>query len=157
MLISWKKTGNMNKEIGMRSLSLACRCCLAFTLLFVFSICNCAYASKQSVAGACPNNLGSAIKHFCVVTPNVLWREARPDKDGAAWLIQQGVRTIVNLELILDDKRTFGDAAVDDTNNYAVGYFRIHDWEPLRILLPSIVDDHIAHFLFRSLNRCRVG
>lgn len=78
---------------------------------------------------------------ICVVTPNVLWRGARPDKDGAAWLIQQGVRTIVNLELILDDKRAFGDATVEDANNYEVGYFRIHDWEPLRILAPSIVDD----------------
>ena len=110
-------------------------------------MCSCASASKQSVAGACSNNLGSAIKNFCVVTPNVLWRGARPDKDGAAWLIQQGVRTIVNLELILDDKGAFGQATVDDANNYEVGYFRIHDWEPLRILAPSVVDDHVAHFL----------
>ena len=131
----------------MCSLSLARRCSLTIALLFVFSMCSCASASRQSVASACSNNLGSAIKNFCVVTPNVLWRGARPDKNGAAWLIQQGVRTIVNLELILDDKRTFGDATVDDTNNYEVGYFRIQDWEPLRILAPSIVDDHVAHFL----------
>jgi protein tyrosine/serine phosphatase len=110
-------------------------------------MCSCASASKQSVAGACPNNLGSAIKNFCVVTPNVLWRGAKPDKDDAAWLIQHGVRTIVNLELILDDKRAFGDATVEDTNYYEVRYFRIHDWEPLRILAPSVVDDHVAHFL----------
>ena len=70
-----------------------------------------------------------------MVTPDVLWRGARPDKDGAAWLIQQGVRTIVNLELILDDKRTFVHATVDDANNYEVGYFRIRDWEPFRIWL----------------------
>jgi protein tyrosine/serine phosphatase len=84
---------------------------------------------------------------FCVVTPNVLWRGARPEKDGAAWLIQQGVRTIVNLELILDDKTVFGHATIGDANNYEVGYFRIHDWEPLPILAPSVVDNHIAHFL----------
>jgi protein tyrosine phosphatase len=53
----------------------------------------------------------------------------------------------VNLELILDDKRAFGDATVEDANNYEVDYFRIHDWEPLRILAPSVVDDHVAHFL----------
>jgi len=110
-------------------------------------MCGCASAPKQSVAGACPNNLGSAIKSFCVVTPSVLWRGARPDKNGATWLIQQGVRTIVNLELILDDKRAFDQATVEDANNYKVGYFRIHDWEPLRILAPSVVDDHVAHFL----------
>jgi protein tyrosine/serine phosphatase len=110
-------------------------------------MCSCASVSKQSVAGACSNNLGSAIKNFCVVTPNVLWRGAKPDKDDAAWLIQHGVRTIVNLELILDDKHAFGQATVEDANNYKVGYFRIHDWEPLRILAPSVVDDHVAHFL----------
>ena len=135
-------------EIGMRSFRFTRRRSLAFTLLlFVFSICSCASASKQGIAGTCPNNLGSAIKNFCVVTPNVLWRGARPDKDGAAWLVQRGVRTIVNLELILDDKRAFGDATVEDANNYELGYFRVHDWEPLRILAPSIADDHVAHFL----------
>jgi protein tyrosine phosphatase (PTP) superfamily phosphohydrolase (DUF442 family) len=82
-----------------------------------------------------------------VVTPNVLWRGARPDKDAAAWLIQQGVRTVVNLELILDDKRAFGQATIADMKNYEVGYFRIHDWEPLSLLVPSVEDDHIAHFL----------
>jgi len=129
------------------SLSFARRCSLTITLLFVFSMCSCASASKQSVTGSCSNNLGSAIKNFCVVTPNVLWRGGKPDKDDAAWLIQQGVRTIVNLELILDDKRAFGQATVEDANNYEVGYFRVQDWEPLRILAPSVVDDHIAHFL----------
>ncbi len=110
-------------------------------------MCSCASVAKQSIAGECSNNLGSAIKNFCVVTPNVLWRGARPDKDGAAWLIQHGVRTVVNLELILDDKPAFAHAAVTNTKNYEVGYFRIHDWEPLPILAPAIVDDHVAHFL----------
>ena len=131
----------------MRSFSFACKCSLTFMSLLVFSICSCAAVPKQSVAGACSDNLGSAIQNFCVVTPNVLWRGARPDKNGAAWLIQQGVRTIVNLELILDDKPAFGLATVATTKNYEMGYFRIHDWEPLPILAPSVVDDHVAHFL----------
>jgi len=131
----------------MRSFSFSRSCNLTFTLLLLFSMCSCAAASKQGVAGACSNNLGSVIKNFCVVTPNVLWRGAKPDKNDAAWLIQQGVRTIVNLELILDDKRSFSQASVDDAHNYEVGYFRVHDWEPLRILAPSAVDDHVAHFL----------
>lgn len=120
---------------------------LTFTLLFVFSMCSCTSASTQIVAGACSNNIGSEIQNFCVVTPNVLWRGARPDHDGAAWLIQQGVRTIVNLELILDDRTALGHATVADANHYEVGYFRIHDWEPLPMLAPSVADDHIAHFL----------
>ena len=39
------------------------------------------------------------------------------------------------------------NATIEDANNYEVGYFRIHDWEPLLILAPSIADDHVAHFL----------
>jgi protein tyrosine/serine phosphatase len=134
-------------ETGIRSLSFARGCSLTFTFLLVCSMCGCASVSKQSVAGKCSNNLGSPIKHFCVVTPDVLWRGARPDKDGVAWLIEQGVRTIVSLELTFDSKHTFGHATVDDANNYEVGFFRIHDWEPLPIVAPSVVDDHVAHFL----------
>ena len=136
-----------NQETDMRSFSFTRICMLTFTLLLIFSMFSCASASKQSIAGACSNNLGSAIKNFCVVTPNVLWRGAKPDRDDAAWLIHHGVRTIVNLELILDDKDAISQATVDDAKNYEVGYFRIHDWEPFRILAPSVVDDHLAHFL----------
>lgn len=137
----------ISREICMRSFLFAHRFSLTVTLLIVLSMCSCASASKQSVTGACSNNLGSAIKNFCVIRPNVLWRGAKPDKDDAAWLIQQGVRTIVNLELIHDDKGAFNQATVDGANNYEVGYFRIHDWEPFRILAPSLADDHVAHFL----------
>lgn len=131
----------------MRSFSFARTCRLAYALLLVIAIGSCTTGSKQSVAGACSDNLGSAIKNFCVVTPHVLWRGARPDKGGIEWLIRKGVRTIVNLELILDDKPAMGHAIVEDANTTTVGYFRIHDWEPLRLLAPSVVDDHIAHFL----------
>ncbi|MHB8091514.1 MAG: protein tyrosine phosphatase family protein [Syntrophales bacterium] len=131
----------------MRSLAFTLRNSLIFTILFVFSMCGCDADSAQRVAGACPNKLGSPIQNFCVVTPNVLWRGARPDKDDASWLIQQGVRTIVNLELILDDKRAFGQAAIAEMKNCEVGYFRIHDWEPLPLLAPALEDDNVAHFL----------
>ena len=130
----------------MRSSNFARTGSLAFTFLFVVTMSSCASTVKQSAAGACADNLGSAIQNFCVVTPSVLWRGARPDKDGASWLIQQGARTIVNLELILDDKQAFGHATVAGAN-YEVGYFRIHDWEPLPILAPTVVDEHVAHFL----------
>lgn len=131
----------------MRSSSIDRICSITATLLLVFTMCSCASKVKRSADGACPDNLGSAIQNFCVVTPTVLWRGARPDKDGAAWLIQQGVRTIVNLELILDDKPVFEHAAVAEAKKFEVGYFRIHDWEPLPALAPSVVDDHVAHFL----------
>jgi len=53
----------------------------------------------------------------------------------------------VNLELILDDKFALSQAAITDENVYKVCYFRIHDWEALPILAPSVADDHVAHFL----------
>ena len=120
---------------------------LIYTLSLVPLICSCAYLSKQSVAGACSNNPDSAILNFCVVTPNVLWRGAKPDKAGAAWLIRQGVQTIVNVELIHDDKTALGAASIADNSNHEVGYFRIRDWEPVHVIAPSVIDDHVAHFL----------
>jgi protein tyrosine/serine phosphatase len=110
-------------------------------------MCTCAYASTKSVAGACSENLGSSIQNFCVATPGVLWRGARPDKDDVSWLIQHGVRTIVNLEMLYDDRKAFRHASVADTNRYEVDYFHINDWEPLPMVAPSVADDHVAHFL----------
>jgi protein tyrosine/serine phosphatase len=131
----------------MRSFSFARFCSLTIIFFLVLTICSCASTGKQSAAEACSDNLESEIKNFCVVAPQVLWRGARPDKDSAAWLIQKGVRTIVNLELILDDKPAFSHATVAVAKNYEVGYFRIHDWEPLPLFAPAVVDDHVAHFL----------
>jgi protein tyrosine phosphatase (PTP) superfamily phosphohydrolase (DUF442 family) len=123
------------------------RCRFVLLFLFLLSVCSCVSAARSGFAGDCPNNPDSVIHNFCVVTPDVLWRGARPDKDGVAWLIQQGVRTVVNLELIHDDRAAFGHAALANARNYEVGYFRVHDWEPLPVLAPSVVDDHVAQFL----------
>jgi protein tyrosine phosphatase (PTP) superfamily phosphohydrolase (DUF442 family) len=131
----------------MHPFSFVRRCSLIFTLFFVVLMCSCAYASTKSVAGACSENLGSPIQNFCVATPDVLWRGARPDKDDVSWLIQQGVRTIVNLELLHDDKPAFSHAAVGGINKYEVDYFHINDWEPLPMVAPSVADDHVAQFL----------
>jgi protein tyrosine phosphatase (PTP) superfamily phosphohydrolase (DUF442 family) len=107
----------------------------------------CSSVSTQRTAGACSDNTGPVIAKFCVVTPNVLWCDARPDKEDASWLIQQGIKTIVNLELIHDDKPALAHTVVADTTSYEVGYFRVRDWELLPMLAPSVVDDHVAHFI----------
>jgi len=121
------------------------RFALALSLVLLTS--SCTHSLKQSVAGACSATLNSRILNFCVVTPEVLWRGGKPDKSGAAWLMQQGVRTIVNLELIRDDKSAFAGARIANTGKYQADYFRIHDWQPLSRLAPSLLDDHVAHFL----------
>jgi protein tyrosine/serine phosphatase len=87
------------------------------------------------------------MQEFCVVAPDVLWRGAKPKQDGAAWLIQHHARTIVNLELLHDDQRVFGQTNLANADRYEVGYFRIPDWEPNAILAPSLLDNHVAHFL----------
>jgi protein tyrosine phosphatase (PTP) superfamily phosphohydrolase (DUF442 family) len=120
---------------------------LILNLLFVVSLAGCASKPAAGGATACANDLDSRIQNFCVVTPNVLWRGAKPDQRGAAWLMKHGVRTIVNLELVLDDKAAFAQAVTPNVNHYEVEYFRLHDWEPLPVIAPSVVDDHVAHFL----------
>src|SRR5438552_10806455 len=96
-------------------------------------------SSMPAAPSACTNDLGSPILNFCVVTPNVLWRGAKPAQDGAAWLIQHGVRTIVNLELLHDDRRAFGEARHTSAGRYALAYFRISDWEANAALAPALL------------------
>jgi len=76
-----------------------------------------------------------------------MWRGAKPAQDGAAWLVQHRVRTIVNLELLHDDRRVFGQVKLANAGRYEVVYFRISDWEPNAVLAPALLDDHVAHFL----------
>src|SRR5712691_10320766 len=104
-------------------------------------------SSMPAAPAACANDLGSPIPNFCVVTPDVLWRGAKPAQDGAAWLVQRGVRTIVNLELLHDDRRAFGEARPTSAGRYELAYFRVSDWEPNAVLAPALLDDHVAHFL----------
>jgi len=117
--------------------------------LFLFALLTGAFPSSSMPAAtaACANDLGSPIANFCVVTPNVLWRGAKPAQDGAAWLVQRGVRTIVNLELLHDDKRALGEARPASARRYEIAYFRIPDWEPNAVLASALLDDHVAHFL----------
>src|SRR2546427_13248520 len=85
--------------------SNTCSAAFLFVLLTGFPS-----SSMPAASTGCANDLGSPIPNFCVVTPDVLWRGAKPAQDGAAWLIQHRVRTIVNLELLHDDRRAFGVA-----------------------------------------------
>lgn len=141
------RTSGRNRELDVRSYRMFRGCQCIFTPLFALLMNGCAYAPRQNIADACPDNLNSPIEKFCVVTPNVLWRGAKPDKDEATWLIQHGVATIINLELIHDDRRALGRTTPQDGMVHELGYFRVRDWEPLKLVTPGIVDDHIAHFL----------
>ena len=122
--------------------SNTCNAAFLFALLTGFPS-----SSMPIASSGCPNDLGSPIPNFCVVTPNVMWRGAKPAQDGAAWLVQHRVRTIVNLELLHEDRRVFGQVKLANAGRYEVVYFRISDWEPNAVLAPALLDDHVAHFL----------
>jgi len=96
---------------------------------------------------SCRSNLDSPISRFCQVTENVLWRGAKPDKEGAAWLIEHDVKTIVNLELFNDDLPLFSQVKLTTPQTVKIRYFRVKDWEPLPVLAPSVEDKHVVHFL----------
>jgi protein tyrosine/serine phosphatase len=91
--------------------------------------------------------MDSKIGNFSVVAPGVLWRGARPSKEGAAWLVRNQVRTIVNLELVTDDLPTLEQVEASAFSRHEIGYFRIRDWEPLPLLAPFAVDENVARFL----------
>jgi protein tyrosine phosphatase len=106
----------------------------------------CALSAAQKKA-QCSNSLGSPISNFCEVKPDVLWRGSKPDKDGAAWLINKGVKTIVNLELLYDDIDKIHQADITDKSTCQINYFRVKTWEPLYAVAQSAADEDVIHFL----------
>jgi protein tyrosine phosphatase len=114
---------------------------VAFFLLNEFAL------SATQEHALCANNLASPIANFCEVKHQVLWRGAKPNKDEAAWLIKNGVKTIVNLELLYDDIHTLHHAHFTNTGIYQVDYFRVKTWEPLYSFAKDAADEDVIHFL----------
>lgn len=132
----------------MRSHSITARCGLASLLLFVLSLCGCCSSvSRERAAVACAGSPGPAIPRFCVATPDILWAGARPDENDASWLIQQGIRTVVDLELLHNDRPVFARTTVPASKNYQLDYFRVRDWEPLPMVAPSLEDERVTRVL----------
>ncbi|MBF0227431.1 MAG: dual specificity protein phosphatase family protein [Desulfobacterales bacterium] len=112
--------------------------------IVILILLSCYSLSAESI---CSNNLGSPITNFCEVIPNVLWRGSQPDKNTSAWLINNGVKTIINLELLHDDIDKIHKANVSNTSTYNIDYFRVKTWEPLYAIAKSVADKHVIHFL----------
>jgi protein tyrosine/serine phosphatase len=68
-----------------------------------------------------------------------LWRGARPDAAGAAWLVSNGVRTDINLEWEQSDDVAFSE--------FGVKLIRIPDFEPLPLVDPDMADQHVTSFI----------
>lgn len=122
---------------NFRSLSAAILCCAAL-------LGSCATTPKEL---ACTSPLDAKVGNSCVVSEQTLWRGARPDPQAAAALVELGVKTIVSLELLLDDRNAFETAAPGSGDAREIRYFQVRDWEPLVLLSRDKVDDHVAHFL----------
>ena len=121
---------------GALLLTLACS---------LVSLGGCAYFAKHTADGACPNDLGSPIRNFCVEAP-ALWRGERPSRDDASWLLQHGVRTVVNLEVFISDRYAF-DRTHAPAGMQEVQYYHIPDFEPVHLVNWSLLDAHVAEFI----------
>ena len=105
----------------------------------------CAYFAKHTAHGACDSDLGSPIRNFCAETPD-LWRGERPSRSDATWLMEHGVATVVNVEVLLSDRFAF-DRARAPPGTHEVQYFHVPDFEPVHLINWSLLDDHVAHFI----------
>ena len=104
-------------------------------------------ASPLPRADACATPLSTKVTNSCVVSRDVLWRGAKPDPLAATELVNLGVRTVVNLELALDDRDAFRDARPRSGLPLNIDYFRVREWEPNVRMAPGLLDRHVADFL----------
>ncbi len=104
-------------------------------------------AAPKPLANACASPLTPAIANSCVVTPGVLWRGAKPDAEGATALLSLGVKTVVNLELLHSDLDAFRAARPPTATSASIDYFLVRDWEPNVVMMPALLDAHVADFI----------
>jgi protein tyrosine phosphatase (PTP) superfamily phosphohydrolase (DUF442 family) len=105
-------------------------------------------STAGQAAKSCEENAASPITNFCISTKNVLWRGAKPDIRGATWLIDQGIASVVNLELLHDDLAILKSVEPSvKTLNTQIHYYKVRDWEPFVVLKPSKTDGNIARFI----------
>ncbi len=119
--------------------------CASLCVLLAALACGCVYISKQTIRGACSNDLDSPIHNFCVVTPQVLWRGERPTEMDARWLLEHRVGSVVSLQL--DDRRAFESVAPGQDFVHAVSYFHVPAFSPFHVLSPAHLDAHLALFV----------
>ena len=94
----------------------------------------------------CADSPGPKLPEFCIAAPRI-WAGGRPDENDLEWLMQHGIKTIVDLEVLHDDRRTFARLRVDDSYTYNIHYFHVLDWEPLPMIAPSVEDTRVAKIL----------
>lgn len=119
---------------------------LATSLCILGLVMGCATAATP-IELSCESPLDPNVANSCVVSEQTLWRGARPSLEAAAALVELGVKTVVSLELLHDDQHAFEAATISSHESREIQYFQIRDWEPLVLLAPGTVDEHVAQFL----------
>jgi protein tyrosine phosphatase (PTP) superfamily phosphohydrolase (DUF442 family) len=130
--------------------------CLALVATFLCTL------SLAQTPATCEDKANSPITNFCIASKSILWRGAKPDVAGAKWLIENGVASIVNLELLHDDLAIL--RSIETSTAAKVEYYKLRDWEPLVVLKPSKTDTTVAKFIAIATNapkplyvHCRSG
>jgi hypothetical protein len=105
----------------------------------------CVYVSGHTPPGACPHDLSSPIRNFCVVAPGVLWRGARPTRADAKWLIEQRVGSVLSVQV--DSLPAFEAAVPPEDFAHSVSYYQMRGFNPLQVLTRSQLNEHMATFV----------
>jgi protein tyrosine/serine phosphatase len=66
---------------------------------------------------------------------------------SAAQLLEKDVKTVINLELLHDDKGTFTAARPNLNIEYTLNYYSLPDWEPLAVTSKKIIDRRVEDFI----------
>jgi len=127
-----------------RSFALTVICGFSLLGLCLLSS-GCVYISRHTLRGACLTDMGSPVRNFCVVAPQVLWRGERPTRKDAEWLLEERVGTVVSLQL--DDQAAFKAVHLGPDYSHSVTYYKVSGFSPLQLLSPSHLDEHLALFI----------
>ena len=103
--------------------------------------------TPQIAYAKCEKSFIYGIKNSCEVIQNTLWRGSKPDMASAAQLLEKNVKTVINLELLHDDKGTFTAARPNLNTEYALNYYTLPDWEPLVLTPKKSIDRRVEDFI----------
>jgi protein tyrosine phosphatase (PTP) superfamily phosphohydrolase (DUF442 family) len=103
--------------------------------------------APQIAYAKCDKPFVYGLKNSCEVIPNTLWRGSKPDMASAAQLLEKGVKTVINLELLHDDKGTFTAARPNLNIEYTLNYYSLPDWEPLVLISKKGIDRRVEDFI----------
>ncbi len=109
-------------------------------------ISGCVYLSRRPPPRFCANDgIHSSIRNLCVVAPHLLWEGERPSGAQIRWLLEQGVRSIVSIEV--DERPTFDKTSVPPDLARSAAYFRITHFNAVRLFSRADLDERVAQFI----------